>query len=77
MDINTEDLSYVIHDYFLLHNICELQTEPAHQNLVEAAKKHDSEFQSTSKSSGYQTSNNGSKGRKFRRIFAKYLSFCK
>ena len=72
MDINIEDLPYVIHACFLLHNFCELHKEPAHQNLVEAAKKYDSEFQPTNKSSGYQTSNNESTGKKFR-IFLKYF----
>ena len=48
---------------FLLHNFCELHKEPVHQNLVEAAKKYDIEFQPTNKSSGYQTSNNESTGK--------------
>ena len=60
MDINIEDLSYVIHACFLLHNFYELHKEPVHQNLVEAAKKYDSEFQPTNKISGYQTINDES-----------------
>ena len=44
MDINIEDLPYVIHACFLLHNFCELHKELVHQNLVEAAKKYDNEF---------------------------------
>ena len=63
MDISIEDLPYVIHVCFLLHNFCELHKDPAHQNLVEAAKKYDSEFQPTNKSSGYQTSDNESTGK--------------
>ena len=55
MDINIEHLPNVIHACFLLHNFCELHREPFHQNLVEAAKKHGSEFPPTS---GYQASNN-------------------
>ena len=43
MDINI-DLPYVIHASFLLHNFCELHKEPVDQDLVEAAKKYDSEF---------------------------------
>ena len=58
---------------FLLYNFCELRKEPVHQYLVEAAKKYDSEFQPTNKSSGYQKSNNESTGKKFRRIFVKYF----
>ena len=65
MDINIEDLPYVIHACFLLHNFCELHKELVHQNLVEAAKKYDNEFQPTNKSFRYQTSNNESTGKKF------------
>ena len=42
MDINIENLPYIIHACFLLHNFCELHKEPVHQNLVEAVKKYDS-----------------------------------
>ena len=41
-----------------------LHKEPVYQNLVEAAKKYDSEFQQTNKSSRYKTSNNESTGKK-------------
>ena len=58
---------------FLLYNFCESHKEPVHQNLVEAAKKYDSDFQPTNNSSGYQTSNNESTGNKFRSIFVKYF----
>ena len=73
MNINIEDLQYVTHACFMLHNFCEWHKEPLHQNLVEAVKKYDSEFQLTNKSSGYETSNSESTGKKFRRIFAKYF----
>ena len=73
MDINIEDLPYVIHTCFLLYNFSELHKEPVRQNLVEAAKKYDSEFQPTNTSSAYQTSNNKNTGTKFRRIFVKYF----
>ena len=32
IDINIEDLPYVIHACFLLRNFCELHKEPVHQN---------------------------------------------
>ena len=44
MDIDIEDLPYVIHACVLLHNFCELHKKPAHQNLVEATKKYDIEL---------------------------------
>ena len=39
MNINIEDLPYVIHAWYLLNNFCYLHKEPVHQNLVETAKK--------------------------------------
>ena len=34
MDINIDNLLYVIHACFLLHNICELYKKPVHQILL-------------------------------------------
>ena len=39
MDINIEDLLYVIYACFSLHNFCALHKESVHQRLVESAKK--------------------------------------
>ena len=39
MDINIEDLLYVIYACFSLHNFCALHKESVHQSLVESAKK--------------------------------------
>ena len=75
MDINIEDFPYIMYACFLLNNFCELRKELVHQNLVEAAEKYDSEFQSANKSSGYQTSSNESTGKIFRRIFVKYFEY--
>ena len=57
MDRNIQNLPYVMHACFLLHNFCEFRKGTVHPNLVEAAKKYDNEFQPTNKSSGYQTRN--------------------
>ena len=70
-----EDLSYVTQPCFWLHNFCELHKELVHQNLVENAKKYYSKFQPTNKTSGYQTNNNESTGKKFSRIFVKYFEW--
>ena len=63
------NLPYVIHVCFLLHNFCKLHQEPVHLNRIEGTKKYDREFQTNNESSGYQTSNNESTEKKFRKIF--------
>ena len=45
MDINIDNLPYVIHSCFVLHNFCEINREVINQTYVEAAKKFDLEFQ--------------------------------
>ena len=45
MDINIDNLPYVIHSCFVLHNFCEINREVINQSYVEAAKKFDLEFQ--------------------------------
>ena len=35
MDINLNDLTYVIHAYLILHNFCEIRNEPISQQEVE------------------------------------------
>ena len=42
--INIDDLPYVIHLCFLLHNFCEINKKVINSSCVEAAKKFDSEF---------------------------------
>ncbi|XP_060780364.1 putative nuclease HARBI1 [Neoarius graeffei] len=45
MDINLDDLYYVIYACFVLHNYCELQKEPLPESSVTAATQYDQEFQ--------------------------------
>ncbi|XP_060781021.1 putative nuclease HARBI1 [Neoarius graeffei] len=45
MDINLDDLYYVIYACFVLHNYCELQKEPLPESSVTAATQYGQEFQ--------------------------------
>ena len=42
--INIDDLPYVIHLCFVLHNFCEINKKVINSSYVEAAKKFDFEF---------------------------------
>ena len=37
MDINLDDLTYIIHSCFILHNFCEIHKEPINPQYVTAA----------------------------------------
>ena len=45
MDITNDDLPYVIHSCFTLHNFCETSSEAINPVYIGAAKKYDQEFQ--------------------------------
>ena len=45
MDINLDDLTYVIHSCFILHNFFEIHKEQINPQYVTAALKYDFEFQ--------------------------------
>ena len=44
MDINIDDLPYVIHSYLVLYNFCGTIKEVINSSYLEAAKKFDLEF---------------------------------
>ena len=49
MDINVDDLTYVIHSCLILHNFCEIHKEPVNSQYVTAALKYGSEFHPSKK----------------------------
>ena len=69
VDINLNDVTHVIHAYFILHNFCEIINESISQQEVQAIMKHDREFQPP-KQSGYDVSTNATRGKKVRKTFA-------
>ena len=59
MDINIDDLPYLIHSYFALHNFWEMHKESINPVYIEAATKYGPEFQPPLQT-GYSISNNKS-----------------
>jgi hypothetical protein len=74
MDINIDELPFVIYACFVLHNFCELNGESIGENAVHNAIAYDREFQPAS-SSRYSAVTGGdeSTGRAVRRILTKYF----
>ena len=74
MDINIDELPFVIYACFVLHNFCELNGESIGENAVQNAIAYDREFQPAS-SSRYSAVTGGdeSTGRAVRRILTKYF----
>ena len=73
MDINIDDLPYVIHSYFVLHNFCEINKEVMNPSYVGVAKKFDLEFQPATFTE-YAVNTNELHGKKIRNLYAKYFN---
>ena len=73
MDINIDDLPYVIHSCFVLHHFCEINNEVINPSYAEAAKKFDLEFQ-PSTFTGCSVNNNELHGKKIRNVYVKYFT---
>ena len=73
LDINLDDLTYIIHPYFILHNFREVHKEKINPQCVTAALKYDSDFQLRTHS-GYKINNHEGSGKKIRNIYVKYFT---
>ena len=73
MDINIDDLPYVIHSCFVLHNFCEINKEVMNPSYVGVAKKFDLEFQPAAFTE-YALNTNELHGKKIRNVYAKYFN---
>ena len=73
MDINIDDLPYVIHSCFVLHNFCEINKEVMNPSYVGVAKKFDLEFQPATFTE-YAVNTNELHGKKIRNLYAKYFN---
>ncbi|XP_060759475.1 putative nuclease HARBI1 [Neoarius graeffei] len=69
MDINLDDLYYVIYACFVLHNYCELQKEPLPESSVTAARQYDQEFQPPAAAD----KTHEAEGRRVRRVVTMFL----
>ena len=72
MDINLDDLPFVIYACFVLHNYCELHNESINEETIKMAITYDRDFQpplSTNRSS----SSNETEGKRVRRALTEYF----
>ena len=73
MDINLDDLPYVIYACFVLHNFCEIHHESVSEEKVRMAMDYDRHFQPGSISNGYMSNCNESEGKRVRRVLTKFF----
>ena len=79
IDINFDDLSYVIQSCFALHNFCEINKEVIKPRYLEAAKKFDLDFQSATavnntQITGSAVNNKELHGKKIRNVNVTYFN---
>ena len=72
MDINLDDLPYVIYTCFVLHNFCELRKESVNEEAVRTAINYDRDFQPPL-TFNRSVSSNETEGKRVRRALANYL----
>ena len=73
ININIDDLPYVIYSCFVLHNFYKINKEVINPSFVEAAKKFGFEFQPPT-FTGYAVNNNELHGKKIRNVYVKYFN---
>jgi hypothetical protein len=72
MDINIQELPYVVYACFILHNYCEMNHETI-EDQVRQAVHYDSMFQPPTLSSSYISHSNEAEGKRVRRILTQYF----
>ena len=73
MDINIQELPYVIYACFVLHNYCEMNHETIGEDQVRQAVHYDSMFQPPTLSSSSISHSNEAEGKRVRRILTRYF----
>ena len=73
MDINMDDLPFVIYACFVLHNFCETYGESVSEERVRMAISYDRDFQPETTHNRYMTDCNEVEGKRVRRILTKYF----
>ena len=73
MDINIDDLPYVIYACFVLHNFYEINNERIGEDKVTAAIKYDRSFQPILATNNFITDCNEVEGKKIRRILTMFF----
>lgn len=73
MDINLDDLPFVINACFVLHNFCEANREIIPDQNVAAAVQYDRDFQPPTQHTNIRTECNETEGRRVRNVLTKFL----
>ena len=74
MDINLDDLPFVIYACFVLHNFSEFNNESISDDKVRNAVEYDCHFQPHTESNRYRTESNEAEGKKrVRKVLTKYF----
>ncbi len=73
MDINLDELPYVIYACFVLHNFCELNNERIGEDKVATAVDYDRSFQPVVSTNNFRTDCNEAEGKRIRRTLTKYF----
>lgn len=73
MDINLDDLPFVIYACFVLHNYCEMNKEPVDEHKVSAAIHYDRDFQPPKQANNYRSDCNEAEGKRVRRVLTTFF----
>ena len=73
MDINLDDLSFVIYACFVLHNFCEVNNESTVADKVRNAIKYDRYFQPTTAANRYRIVASEAEGKRVRKVLTKFF----
>ncbi|KAM9480709.1 putative nuclease HARBI1 [Clarias gariepinus] len=73
MDINLQDLPFVIYACFVLHNFCENCKETVAEHTVLGTMQGDKDLQPPTQCNNYLTDCNEGEGKRVRRVLTKYL----
>lgn len=73
MDINLDDLPFVIYACFVLHNYCEMNREPVDEHKVSVAIQYDRDFQPPTQANNYRSDCNEPEGKRVRRVLTAFF----
>ena len=73
MDINIDELPFVIYACFVLHNFCKINKESISKERVRMAISYDRDFQPPTAGNRYRSECNEAEGKRVRNILTKYF----
>ena len=73
MDINLDDLPFVIYACFVLQNLCEMNKESINDDKLRTAIDYDRDFQPLPVANNYISDSHEAEGKRVRRILTKYF----